>query len=98
MKRRKGFLIEICVILAVLLGFSMITANFARDYRDTAGQQLEAALRRSAVACYGAEGYYPPDVAYLQTHYGITYDENQFIVHYDLFASNVMPEISVLKK
>lgn len=63
-----------------------------------AGQQLENALRRAAVACYGAEGCYPPDAAYLQEHYGIHYDAERYIVHYELFASNVMPEISVLEK
>ena len=63
-----------------------------------AGQQLEDALRRAAVACYGAEGYYPPNADYLQTHYGIRYDTDRYLVHYELFASNVIPEISVLKK
>ena len=81
-----------------MLGFSALTAHVSQDYRDVAGQQLEDALRRAAVACYGAEGCYPPDADYLQAHYGIHYDTDRYLVHYEWFASNVMPEISVLKK
>ena len=98
MKRRRTFLIGICVILAVALGFSLLAGRFSEDYRQTAAKQLEEAIRRSAVACYGAEGFYPPNMAYLTEHYGIDYDTDRYIVHYELFASNVMPDISVLKK
>jgi len=98
MKNRRAFLLGICVILAVVLGFSLLTGRFSQDYTETAGQQLEEAIRRAAVACYGSEGIYPPNMAYMKEHYGIDYDTDRYIVHYELFASNVMPEISVLKK
>ena len=98
MKLRKSFLIGICIFLAVLMGFSLLTDDLARDYRTASDRQLEEAVRRTAVACYGAEGAYPPSVAYMTEHYGLTYDQDRFIVHYDLFASNVMPEITVLRK
>ena len=61
-------------------------------------QQLEESLRRSAVACYAAEGVYPPDLAYLEEHYGVQIDEKRFAVYYDAFASNMMPDITVLEK
>ena len=76
----------------------MLTAKFSQDYRDAAAQKLEENIRRTAVACYGAEGFYPPDTTYLSEHYGIAYDSEQFIIHYELFASNIMPDITVLKK
>jgi len=59
--------------------------------------QLELAVRRSAVACYAAEGIYPPTLDYLVEHYGVQI-EDQYIVYYDIFASNLMPDITVLEK
>lgn len=60
--------------------------------------QLERALHRTAVACYAVEGMYPPDVAYMQEKYGLHYDESRFLIHYDLFASNFMPDITVMER
>lgn len=58
-------------------------------------QQLEEALRRAAVSCYAAEGRYPPEVAYMQTYYGVQIDESRYLVDYRVFAENLMPEITV---
>ena len=61
-------------------------------------QQLEDALRRSCVACYASEGIYPPSLAYLQEHYGVQIDESRYTVFYEVYADNLMPEITVLEK
>ena len=50
------------------------------------------------MACYAAEGIYPPDISYLEEHYGIQIDKDRFAVYYDVFASNLMPDITVIEK
>ena len=70
---------------------------FALGRDDEGKRQLEDAIRRSAVACYAAEGIYPPDLAYLEEHYGIQIDESRYTVYYDIFGSNLMPDITVLE-
>ena len=91
-KRSVG--VMILVLLCFLLALSRLEAG-----RQKAGkQQLEEALRRSAVACYAAEGFYPPGVKYLVEHYGLRYDEDAYLVHYELAASNLMPEITVVER
>ena len=61
------------------------------------GMELEEAVRRGCVACYAAEGRYPPDLEYLKEHYGIQVDEGRYTVRYDAFAENLMPDITVLE-
>lgn len=85
------------VILAVLLWFFTAMGNLTRDSGDKGREQLETALRRSAVACYAAEGIYPPTLDYLTEHYGVQIGE-KYIVFYEIFASNLMPDITVLEK
>lgn len=85
-----------CLLAVLCLLTALSNLRSGRD--EEALRQLEETLRWSAVACYAAEGIYPPDVAYLEEHYGVQIDEERFIVYYDVFASNLMPDITVLEK
>ena len=98
MKDRKVLLTGICLMLAILVGCFLLTNHFSQNYQDTAAQQLEDVIRQIAATCYGTEGFYPPDVAYMQAHYGLQYDADAYRVHYEVFASNLMPEITVVEK
>ena len=95
MKKLIQFTALVCLI-AVL--FSAAISGLEQGQRREDRKILEEALRRGAVACYAAEGFYPPDVAYLQAHYGLQYDEDRYSIHYERFASNLMPDITVLDR
>ena len=45
---------------------------------------------------YAIEGRYPPSVEYLEEHYGIQIDRERYNVFYSGFASNIMPDITVI--
>ncbi len=85
------------IVTAALLWFFTALNNLNLAQSDEGRQQLETALRRAAVACYAAEGVYPPTLDYLKEHYGVQVGE-KYIVFYDVFASNLMPDITVLEK
>ena len=59
-------------------------------------QLLHQALIRATISCYAVEGMYPPDVAYLEEHYGVVIDPEAFAVYYQVFASNMLPQIQVI--
>ena len=86
-------LAALCLII-----FITSLASVDRQQGEEGRQQLETALRRAAVACYAAEGVYPPTVEYLQQHYGVQIEEERYIVFYEIFANNLMPNITVLEK
>ena len=83
---------------ALLLCFTIGVRNLSGGKSQEDKQRLEDTLRRSAVACYAAEGIYPPDVTYLEEHYGVQIDRRRFTVSYSIFANNLMPDITVLEK
>ena len=79
----------------------IVTKIRQADRQDTVSVRAfdgEDALRRASVACYAAEGIYPPNLDYLREHYGIQIDETRYMVVYDVFASNLMPDITVLEQ
>lgn len=82
---------------AVLVVFAMALHGLDSGRSEENQRQLEEALRRGCVACYAAEGVYPPNLAYLQEHYGVQIDETHYTVRYDVFAENLMPDITVLE-
>lgn len=84
-------------LLAVLLLFLSALSNLSGGRRSEGREQLEEAVRRSAVACYAAEGIYPPTLDYLEEHYGLQVDRERYTVIYDVFASNLMPDVTVLE-
>ena len=87
-------------VAAVLLVVWFFTGLYQlRDGQSKEGlEQLERALHRAAVACYAAEGIYPPTLEYLTAHYGVQIDKDRYQVFYAVFADNLMPDITVLEK
>jgi len=58
---------------------------------------LEDSIRRAVIVCYAVEGRYPASVEYLEEHYGIYIDRTRYVVHYNIFASNLLPDITVIE-
>ena len=84
------------------LGIILLFWQGFRGVGDTADvEKLRAAQQavvRTTVQCYAIEGRYPPNVQYLSERYGLRIDEQRYIVHYNRFADNLMPEIRVLPR
>jgi len=98
MRRRWGLVLLPAAVILVLLLFLTGLSNLERGHGEEGRQQLEQAIHRAAAACYAAEGIYPPDLDYLKEYYGIQVDESRFAVFYEVFASNLMPDITVLER
>lgn len=92
----KGLLLPLGAV-AVLLFFATALDSLDSGREDESLHQLEEALRRGCVACYAAEGIYPPTLDYLTEHYGIQIDTSRYTVDYTPIASNLMPDITVLR-
>ena len=100
MKKRRIHAGAVLLVPAALLALSMFMtglSNLETGRQSEGKRQLEDAVRRAAVACYAAEGIYPPDLEYLEEHYGIQVDRDRYTVVYDVFASNLMPDVTVLE-
>lgn len=97
MKKRLISIGILLLVAAVVLWFVLAISDLQQGRGEEARKLLEQAVRRAAVTCYADEGMYPPDLAYLQQHYGIQIDETHYIVHYVYIAANLMPDITVLE-
>ena len=103
MKRvENGFLRGLAVMLtvfAVLFVGALALIEYMNDSSENMQlEMVENAVKDAVVTCYAVEGVYPDNLQYLIDNYGLYYDEERFVVFYDAFASNVVPEIRVRMK
>lgn len=98
MKKKGLTLLSVAAAALLLIWFFTAVTHLEEGQSHEGRQQLEDALRRACVACYAAEGIYPPSLSYLEQHYGIRIDKQRYTVFYEVFADNLMPEITVLEK
>ena len=91
-----GFAVSV-VLFALAAGVTMTGVMKISRRADAEGAETQRnGIRRASVQCYAIEGRYPPSVQYLTDNYGIQIDEERYSVFYDGFASNVMPDITVV--
>lgn len=81
-----------CGIALLLAGTgSVLTAS-----SESQAESLKNAILRSAVSCYAFEGAYPESLSYLKEHYGLTWNEDKYVVDYEIVGSNLMPSVTVI--
>ena len=94
-------LIYLLPVLAFLILFVLFIQGIGSVNESTLNKQqesLETALERSISQCYAVEGSYPPSLEYLEQHYGLLYDEDSFFIDYEYYGSNLLPEVTVLRR
>ena len=100
-RRRRGFMgvfTPLAFFAAVVAMFNMGINHLVRANEDEALEAARTAVTRAAVQFYALEGRYPPTLEYLVERFGLQLDEERFIIHYEAFASNVLPQITVLPR
>ena len=55
-------------------------------------------MRQAAVSCYALKGAYTATYEDLKSSSGVAVDEEKYVVFYEIFASNIMPEITVVER
>jgi len=85
----------VLVTLLVLCGVWMLLTRVGSSSDRAQTQFVTDAVHNAALTCYAVEGAYPTDLEYLRTHYGLAYDQSRYLVRYDSFSTNLMPDISV---
>lgn len=98
MKKNKFKVLSVVVIL-LFIGYLYFAVDGARKSNDDEKYNILAdAIARSAVQCYAIEGFYPPDIEYLENNYGLVVDYDKYVISYNVFASNIMPDVEVFFK
>ena len=101
MKRKKehsltNYIWDICLFAVLLGGFFLALYQMEQKNEQRNLVYTQQAITKAVATCYAVEGIYPPDIDYLKDHYGLHYNEKLFFVDYTIYASNIMPDITIL--
>ena len=94
----RGLLITLVVFIALIYCGMSLFRGVSSVSSAAQTELVQNAVRRAAVTCYAVEGAYPSTLDYLKRNYGLIYDEENYFVFYNSFASNILPEIRVTEK
>ena len=102
LKQKKKKIYKQLLCSVILLALTLFVFGFAADRIRLSNESeqtaiLEKAVTRTITQCYALEGSYPPDIAYLTTHYGLTYDPDQYLIDYQYIGSNLRPDVTIIK-
>ncbi len=87
-------------ILVLLLAIVIYVISYSlNSVSETVIEQqiflIKDAAIRNSVQCYALEGSYPETINYLKNNYNFSYDDKNYVVHYENLGSNLLPQISV---
>lgn len=92
------------LILGLLL-FAAAAVWMVRGVREAAQVSDQEGLRvaqeaveRAVISCYSLEGVYPATYEDLKAKSGLAIDEEKYIVFYDVFATNMRPDVTVVER
>lgn len=94
----RGLVLTLAVFAALFGGAVAAFQKIGSSSENMEEQLVLDAVRRAALTCYAVEGAYPQTLKELERGYGLAYNKDAYIVSYDAFASNIMPNIQVLRK
>lgn len=94
MKAPKALAVVLAAIL-LLIGAAAFTDGLGAGAGSEMLVRVEANVRDACTLCYALEGRYPPDLAYLESNYGLYVDRDKYLVSYRAFASNMPPDIRI---
>lgn len=96
MKIRRFF--SLAIFAALLAACSIAFTHFEQVNRQNNSSLLLQKIDRAVINCYAIEGTYPPSFEYLKENYGIRVDDKKYYVDYQIFASNIKPEIRLVER
>jgi len=85
-------LLTMFVIFYTIFGMVVFTDKNADRRTDNIKKIIDKAL----VQCYALEGGYPMDIKYV-AKYGVIFDDDKYVYHYEWIAVNVKPTVIVFE-
>ena len=98
-KSMLGSIAGAVAVFALILSMILVGLNNTEKSVEENGLHIaEDAVRRAVISCYALEGSYPESYEYLKDNYAVDVNEDKYIVNYNIFASNIMPDITVIER
>lgn len=93
-----GLLLFYLALTALIFFALLALMGLGAQGEERENAALVQAVQEGILQCYALEGAYPPDLAYLEDHYGLAFNHEHYYYHYEAYGANIFPIIKVIKK
>lgn len=90
--------LSLLITLGIFILFILQIQNITHLTKQQQRINLEKAISRDIIQCYALEGYYPPDLNYIEEHYGLTYNKSEFFIDYQIEGENIKPTFTIIER
>lgn len=90
--------VAILIFCAVLVWFAAAVNLAGNATRSGQLEVVRKSVENGITLCYSIEGTYPESLDYLTENYGLNYDRERYVIHYDCFAANIRPSVTIVEK
>lgn len=88
----------LAIIIGGLFAYLILSmSGFGDTYDEKQTANIEQIIDKALVQCYALEGGYPSEVEYVEK-YGVIFDNEKYIYHYEWYGSNLRPMIAVIER
>lgn len=87
--------VAVCALMIVLvIALDHIFANA----KDQGAASIRNTILNSAMQCAAIEGSFPTNLAYLEENYDLRINHDDYVVIYEVLASNTVPSVVVMPR
>lgn len=90
--------LAVIIFCAVLIWFVAAVDSAGGATRSGQLEAVRKSVENGITLCYSIEGAYPENLDYLTENYGLNYDSERYLIHYDCFAANVRPSVTIVER
>ena len=93
-----GILLPVLFFGAMVFMLNIGVNHLTSSHDEESINAVRNAISRATVQYYALQGRYPHCVEYLAELFGLQLDFERFIIHFEVFGSNIPPQITVLHR
>ena len=99
-KKARRRLAAVWVIVAIIAVVLIIPAAVSGRKEETqeSVRSITETVQERALQCYVIEGAYPSSLSYLEENYGLTLNQEDYLVVYKPVAENLPPDVRVIER
>ncbi len=99
-KKARRRLAAVWVIVAIIAVVLIIPAAVSARKEETqeSVRSITETVQERALQCYVIEGAYPSSLSYLEENYGLTLNQEDYLVVYKPVAENLPPDVRVIDR
>lgn len=97
-RKRRRIICVVVVVCALVLAFVVALNAIFANAKDQGAASIRNTILNSAMQCAAIEGSFPASLAYLEDNYDLRINHDDYVVIYEVLASNAVPSIVVMPR